>query len=70
MMKKKQLLAILSLSILLSVTGYILDYKERVDDVLLNVFEITMMSILIFAVMTALYFAIHYLRKGFRLLLK
>jgi hypothetical protein len=46
------------ISILLSVAGFILDLNERVLDIKTNVFEILMMTILIYGIICILYFPI------------
>jgi hypothetical protein len=58
MVSKKDFKVIGIVSILLSVTGFILDLNERVQDIYTNVFEILMMTVLIYGIIAILYFPI------------
>jgi hypothetical protein len=58
MVSKKDFIVIGIVSILLSVTGFILDLNERVQDIYTNVFEILMMAVLIYGIISILYFPI------------
>lgn len=58
MVSKKDFTVIGIISILLSVTGFILDLNERVPDIKTNVFEIFMMTGLIYGIISILYFPI------------
>lgn len=64
-MKKSHFLIIAGGSVLLSILGFILDFNERIDDLFLNVFELCMMTILLFGLISMVYAGIFYLRKGF-----
>ena len=58
MASKKDFIRIGILSLLLSMTGFILDLEERVPDVKTNVFEIVMMTGLCHAIISVFYFPI------------
>ena len=58
MISKKDFLVIGIVSILLSVTGFILDLNEKVQDIKTNVFEIFMMTGLIYGIISIFYFPI------------
>jgi hypothetical protein len=61
MASKKDFIRIGILSLLLSMTGFILDLDERVPDVNTNVFEIAMMTVLCFGIISVFYFPIRVL---------
>lgn len=65
MVSRKDLLVIGIISILLSVTGFILDINERVPDIRINVFDISMMAGLICGIISILYFPIKLLANRF-----
>lgn len=58
---KKDFIKIGLLSLLLSMAGFILDLDERVPDVKTNAFEIAMMTILCFGIISVFYFPIRVL---------
>ena len=58
MTTKKDLIRIGILSLLLSMTGFILDLNERVPDIKTNVFEIVMMTGLCYGIISIFYFPI------------
>ena len=58
MASKKDFIRIGILSLLLSMTGFVLDLEERVPDVKTNVFEIVMMTGLCYAIISVFYFPI------------
>ena len=58
MVSKKDFIVIGIVSILLSVTGFILDLNERVPDIKTNVFEIFMMTGIIYGIISVFYFPI------------
>ena len=58
MASKKDFIRIGILSLLLSMTGFILDLEERVPDVKTNVFEIVMMTGLCYGIISVFYFTI------------
>lgn len=58
MVSKKDFIVIGIVSILLSVTGFILDLNERVPDIKTNVFEIFMMTGIIYGIISIFYFPI------------
>ena len=58
---KKDFIKIGLLSLLLSMAGFILDLDERVPDVKTNVFEIAMMTVLCFGIISVFYFPIRVL---------
>jgi H+/Cl- antiporter ClcA len=55
---KKDFIRIGVLSLLLSMTGFILDLDERVPDIKTNVFEIVMMTGLCYGIISVFYFTI------------
>ena len=61
MASKKDFIRIGILSLLLSMTGFILDLEERVPDVKTNVFEIVMMTGLCYGIISVFYFPISFL---------
>jgi hypothetical protein len=61
MATKKDFTRIGVLSLLLSMTGFVLDLDERVQDVNTNVFEIAMMTVLCFGIISVFYFPIRVL---------
>jgi Kef-type K+ transport system membrane component KefB len=63
MIHKKDFLVIGILSILISMTGFILDINERVQNLKTNDFEIIMMAGLIYGVIFIPYYAIKLLTK-------
>ena len=58
MVSKKDFIRIGVLSLLLSMTGFILDLDERVPDIKTNVFEIVMMTGLCYGIISVFYFTI------------
>ena len=58
MATKKDFIRIGVLSLLLSMTGFILDQDERVQDIKTNVFEIVMMTGLCYGIISVFYFPI------------
>jgi hypothetical protein len=58
MASKKDFIRIGVLSLLLSMTGFILDLAERVPDIKTNVFEVVMMTTFCFAIISVFYFPI------------
>jgi H+/Cl- antiporter ClcA len=58
MATKKDFIRIGVLSLLLSMTGFILDLDERVPDIKTNVFEIVMMTGLCYGIISVFYFTI------------
>ena len=58
MTTKKDFIRIGILSFLLSMTGFILDLDERVQDIKTNVFEIVMMTGLCYGIISVFYFPI------------
>ncbi len=65
MVSKKDFIAIGIISILLSVTGFILDLNERVPDIKTNIFETLIMTGLIYFVISIFYFSFKILTKKF-----
>ena len=61
MATKKDFIRIGILSLLLSMTGFILDLDERVPDIKTNVFEIVMMTGLCYGIISVFYFPIRVL---------
>ncbi len=61
MATKKDFIRIGVLSLLLSMTGFILDLDERVQDIKSNVFEIVMMTGLCYGIISVFYFPISFL---------
>ena len=58
MASKKDFIRIGILSLLLSMTGFVLDLNERVPDIKTNVFEIVMMTGLCYGIISVFYFPI------------
>ena len=58
MKHKKDILVIVAISVILSITGFILDLNERVQDIKTNIFEIFMMTGVIFGIIAIFYFPI------------
>ena len=58
MATKKDLIRIGILSLLMSMTGFILDQDERVLDVKTNVFEVVMMTGVCYGIISIFYFPI------------
>jgi len=54
----KDLLIIGAISLILSITGFILDLNERVPDITTNIFETAMMAGVIFVIISVFYFPI------------
>jgi hypothetical protein len=65
MINKKDFIVIGILSIFISITGFILDLNERVPSLTINVFEIFMMAILMYGIISIPYFAIKLIIKKF-----
>jgi hypothetical protein len=63
MKNKIALLTILVVSICLSVFGAWVDNDPRNPSLMTNVFELAMMTLLVFVILTALYFAMTYTFK-------
>jgi hypothetical protein len=61
MATKKDFIRIGVLSLLLSMTGFILDLDERVPDIKTNVFEIVMMTGLCYGIISVFYFPFSFL---------
>ena len=61
---KKDFIIIGIISILLAVTGFILDLNERVPDITTNIFETLMMAVLIYAGVSIFYFPIKLLTSN------
>lgn len=58
MVSKKDFIRIGVLSLLLAMTGFILDLNERVPDVKTNIFEVVMMTGLCYTIISVFYFPI------------
>ena len=58
MATKKDFIRIGVLSLLLAMTGFILDLNERVPDVKTNIFEVVMMTGLCYTIISVFYFPI------------
>jgi hypothetical protein len=56
MVTKKDFFRIGILSLLLSITGFILDLNERVPDIKTNVFEVVMMTSICYGIISVFYF--------------
>ena len=66
-MKHKNILSfILVISICLSLLGLLVDSDPRNPNVITTVFEIAMMTLLLFVILTTVYFAAIYLFKKFK----
>jgi hypothetical protein len=63
MVRKKDFIVIGLISILLSMTGFILDLNERVQDIKTTIFEILMMTVLIYGMISIFYFPIKLLKN-------
>ena len=63
MVRKKDFIVIGIISILLSMTGFILDLNERVQDIKTTIFEILMMTVLIYGMISIFYFPIKLLKN-------
>jgi H+/Cl- antiporter ClcA len=61
MATKKDFIRIGVLSLLLSMTGFLLDLDERVPDIKTNVFEIVMVTGLCYGIISVFYFPISFL---------
>jgi hypothetical protein len=55
---KKDIIVIVAISLILSITGFVLDLNERVPDILTNIFEILMMAGFILVAISIFYFPI------------
>ena len=53
-MKSRTLKWLFGISIAISLLGFVLDMNERVDDIYVNLFEISMMSLIIFTILCAI----------------
>ena len=58
MINKKDILIIGIISILLTVIGFILDLNERIPNILLNIYEMLIMSAIIFIMISIIYFPV------------
>jgi hypothetical protein len=58
MVSEKDFIVIGIVSTLLSLTGFILDLNERVQNIFTNIFEILMMTVLIYGIISIFYFPI------------
>jgi hypothetical protein len=58
---KKDFIRIAILSLLLSLTGFVLDLNERVPAIKTNIFEIVMMAAFCFGIISVFYFPIRVL---------
>jgi hypothetical protein len=58
MASKKDFIRIGILSLLMSMTGFILDLNERVPDVKTNIFDLVMMTGLCYTIISVFYFPI------------
>ena len=58
MVTRKDFFRIGILSLLLSITGFILDLNERVPDIKTNVFEVLMMTAVCYGIISIFYFPI------------
>jgi hypothetical protein len=63
MVRKKDFIVIGLISILLSMTGFILDLNERGQDIKSTIFEILMMTVLIYGMISIFYFPIKLLKN-------
>lgn len=61
MKNSKDTLVIVAISVVLSITGFVLDLNERVPDIKTNIFEITMMAGVSFGVIAIIYFPIKFI---------
>jgi hypothetical protein len=66
MINKKDILIIGIISILLTVIGFILDLNERIPNILLNIYEILIMSTIIFILISIIYFPVKLIIYKFR----
>jgi heme/copper-type cytochrome/quinol oxidase subunit 4 len=66
MINKKDILIIGIISILLTVIGFILDLNERIPNILLNIYEILIMSAIIFILISIIYFPVKLIIYKFR----
>jgi hypothetical protein len=55
MINKKDIIIIGIISILLTVIGFILDFNERIPNILLNIYEVLFMSAIIFIMISIIY---------------
>ena len=58
MINKKDIIIIGIISILLTVIGFILDLNERIPNILLNIYEMLIMSAIIFIMISIIYFPV------------
>lgn len=65
MINKKDFIVIGSISILISLTGFLFDLHERVQNILTNVFEIGMMAVFLFGIIFIPYFFVKLLISKF-----
>ncbi len=66
MKNNKDILVIVAVSVILSITGFILDLNERVPDIKTNIFEIIMMAGVMFGIISIFYFPIKFIVNKFR----
>lgn len=59
----KALIVIAITSLALSILGFIIDLGERVQNILTNIFEVLVMTGIIFIIITTIYLAIITLKK-------
>jgi hypothetical protein len=58
---KKEILIIISISFLLSIFGFILDLNERVQNIWINIYEIVMMTGIIFCALAIIFFSLKFM---------
>jgi hypothetical protein len=66
MINKKDILILGIISILLTVIGFILDLNERIPNILLNIYEMLIMSTIIFILISIIYFPVKLIIYKFR----
>ena len=66
MINKKDIIIIGIISILLTVIGFILDLNERIPNILLNIYEMLIMSAIIFIMISIIYFPVKLIIYKFR----
>ncbi len=65
-MKNHTLKLLFGISIAISIIGFILDFDERVENVYLNLFEIAMMTLIIFGILAGITKTIQFVQGEFR----
>jgi hypothetical protein len=58
---KKEILIIISISFLLSIFGFILDLNERVQNIWINIYEIGMMTVIIFCALATIFYSLKFM---------